>query len=202
VKISAVLALVLAFAFAAAACGGDESQRASATTTDSGWTNYVPLTGFGTKTLAGLSVSSRELDAGALADDALDRNALAALLRRSGFRGGAENEYSGRTETFNHVVSRVLVFEEPSGARAYLGWLQANASDIVGKVAWQKPLALGEDGTIVLQAGCGCHSDLPTYLAAWRRGDSVVTLLADGSGVNRARFEALARELDRARETT
>jgi hypothetical protein len=198
---SAVVALALVFVFAAAACGGEEDSRpASATTTDSGWTNYVPLTGSGTKTLAGLAVTSRELDATVLADDALDRDALGALLRRSGFQGGAETEYSGRTKTFNHVVSRVLVFEDASGARAYLAWLHANASDLVGKVGWRKPFALGEEGLIVLQAGCGCHSDLPTYLAGWRRGATVVTLLADGNGVNRTRFEALALELDRAHQ--
>ena len=32
---------------------------------------------------------------------------------------------------------------------------------------------------------CGCHSDLPTYLAAWREGSIVQTLLADGAGVDR-----------------
>lgn len=200
-KLHATCALALALAFAVAACGGEDEGRSASPTTDSGWTNYVPLTQFGTETLAGLAVSSRELDAAAVADDALDRDALAALLSRAEFRGGAEHEYSGRTKTFNHVVSRVLVFADASGARAYLGWVRANAADLVGKVAWRKPFELGENGTIVLQAGCGCHSDLPTYLAAWRRDASVVTLVADGNGVNRARFEALARELDRVQQT-
>lgn len=201
-KLYAVCALALALVLGAAACGGEDERRGgSPTTTESGWTNYVPLTRFETKALAGLAVSSRKLDATALADDALDRDALAALLRRAGFGGGAENEYSGRTKTFSHVVSRVLVFDDASGARAYVGWVHANASDLVGKVAWRKPFELGDGGTIARQAGCGCHSDLPTYLAAWRRGSSVLTLLADGNGVNRARFEALARELDRAHRT-
>jgi hypothetical protein len=46
-------------------------------------------------------------------------------------------------------------------------------------------------------AACGtCKKELPTFLAGWRRGATVLSLLASGSGANPERFGALARELD------
>ncbi len=192
-RLAALLGLVLAVA--ATGCGGDAAaeRTAAAEAGGSGWTMYIPLEPEAAKLLAGLNVAGRPLDAEALADDALDREALTSLLRESAFVGGAEREYSGRTKTFSHVISRVLEFEDRAGADAYLGWLDANAADIIGKVKAREPLALADGGTLFLEQGCGCHSDLPTFLAAWRRGQFVQTVLADGPGVDRKLFERLVR---------
>jgi hypothetical protein len=145
--------------------------------------------------VVGLTRSSRPLARDALASDALEPARLLEVLDEAGFRGGSEDEYSGRTDLYNHVVSRRLAFEGPGGAARYVDWLRTNAADLLGTAKPADPFDVGADGFLTRDAGCGCHSDLPTFLAAWRDGASVQTLLADGPGVDRARFVALARQL-------
>jgi hypothetical protein len=171
-------------------CGDSEGTPAAS---DTGWTNYVPLAH--PDSLSDLSHEDRELDLEALSEDALEPTALASLLEEARFEGGVEIEYTGRTRLYSHVVTRTLAFAAPPGASAYLEWLDQNASDILGPVESKQTLSVGSDGVLLLQQGCNCHSDLPTYLAAWRDGAVVRTLLADGAGVNARRVTALAREL-------
>jgi hypothetical protein len=55
----------------------------------------------------------------------------------------------------------------------------------------------GASGVAFTLAACGtCKKELPTFLAGWRRGATVLSLLASGSGANPERFGALARDLD------
>jgi hypothetical protein len=170
-------------------CGGSDSAPSAS---ESGWTSY-PLVAL--ESLSDLSREERELDRQALSEDALEPAALASVLEEAHFEGGHEIEYTGRTKLYSHVVTRALVFAAPSGASAYLGWLDRNASDLIGEVKSKQGLSVGSDGVLILEQGCGCHSDLPTYLAAWRDGSVVRTLLADGAGANARRVTALAREL-------
>lgn len=172
-------------------CGGGSEGAPSAS--DTGRTNSVPLTE--PDSLSDLSRSERELDVDALSEDALEPATLASVLEEADFEGGAELEYTGRTKLYSHVVMRMLLFAKPDGASAYLEWLDRNAADILGPVKTRQPLSLGSDGVLLLEQGCGCHSDLPTYLAAWRDGSVVRTLLADGAGANERRVRALASEL-------
>jgi hypothetical protein len=172
-------------------CGGGSDGAPSASET--GWTNDVPLAD--PDSLSDLSRNERELDANALSEDALEPAALAGVLEEAGFEGGGEIEYTGRTKLYSHVVTRTLLFAETDGATAYLQWLDRNAADILGPVESKQPLPVGSEGVLLLQQGCNCHSDLPTYLAAWRNGSLVRTLLADGAGANASRVTALAREL-------
>jgi hypothetical protein len=173
-------------------CGGGLKGAPSATTT--GWTYYVPL--IDSDSLSGLSRTDRELDRDALSEDALEPAALASVLEQARYEGGVEIEYTGRTKLYSHVVTRTLNFSAPSGASTYLQWLDRNASDLLGPVKSRKALPVGSEGVLLLEQGCNCHSDLPTYLAAWRHGSVVRTLLADGAGANARRVTALARELD------
>ncbi len=174
-------------------CGGGSEGAPSASATGS-WAP-VPLTEPEPPVLSKLSRSSRLLDLEALSADALEPEALATVLKEAGFQGGSELEYTGRTEVYSHVVLRILTFPKPAGAGAYLEWLDAHAADILGPVKSREPLAVGSDGILLLEQGCNCHSDLPTYLAAWRAGAVVRTLLADGAGANARRVRSLAREL-------
>jgi hypothetical protein len=171
---------------------GDNSEGAPAAS-DTGWTSYVPLAH--PDSLSGLSRSNRVLDVDALSEDALEPAALAGVLEEADFEGGREIEYTGHTKLYSHVVTRTLLFAKPDGASAYLEWLDENAADILGQVKSRQLLAVGSDGVLLLEQGCNCHSDLPTYLAAWRDGAVVRTLLADGAGANERRVTALAREL-------
>lgn len=172
-------------------CGSD-SEGAPATT-DTRWTNYVPLAD--PNSLSDLNRRDRKLGVDAVSEDALEPAALAGVLEEADFEGGREIEYTGHTKLFSHVVTRTLLFAQPDGASAYLKWLDKNAADVLGPVRSRQPLAIGSDGVLLREQGCNCHSDLPTYLAAWRDGAVVRTLLADGAGVNARRVTALAHEL-------
>lgn len=144
--------------------------------------------------LRGLDESSRTLTTDDLATDALEPESLATTLESAGFTRGEELEWTGRTETFNHVVLRTLSFDG-QGGEDYLAWLEENAGDVLGTVAVRTDLPLGEDGRLYRDENCGCRSDYPTFLAAWRDGSVVRTVLADGPDVDRERFLALARVL-------
>lgn len=175
----------------ASGCGSDSKDAPIAS--DTGSTNSVPLAD--PDSLSDLNRSERELGVDALSEDALEPPKLAGVLEKADFEGGREIEYTGHTKLYSHVVTRALIFAKPDGASAYLQWLDRHATDLLGPVKSQQPLAVGSDGVLLLQEGCNCHSDLPTYLLAWRDGSVVRTLLADGAGVNERRVTALAREL-------
>jgi hypothetical protein len=144
-----------------------------------------------------LASRARALDADALAADALRPAPLASLLEEAGFEGGSEREFSGKTTTFDHVVARALRFESAQGAEAYLDWLRGHGNDILGRAVPAELASPGESGVAFVLARCGtCKKEVPTFLAGWRRGTTVLSLLAAGPGANPERFDSLASELD------
>lgn len=172
---------------AAAACGAEEAASPAAPTT-------LPAAA-----LPELDSRARTLDAASLADDAFEPDALAALLSEGGYVTGREREFSGKTATFDHVVARTLVFESRDGAEAYLGWVRGHGDEVLGRAAPAKVVPPGEGGVAFTLERCGtCKKELPTFLAAWRREATVLTLLAAGDGADAASFSALAHELDEA----
>ena len=180
-------AVVLLLAFAAAACGAEEAAPPAAPAT-------LPAAA-----LPDLDRSARTLDAGALADDAFQPDALAALLAEGGYVTGREREFSGKAVVFAHVVARTLVFESREGADAYLGWVRGHGDEVLGRAAPAQVMPPGEGGVAFTLERCGtCKKELPTFLAAWRREATVMTLLAAGDGADPASFAALAHELDEA----
>jgi len=182
------LALALVLVLGTIACGSEDADAPSA----------APAT-LGAAALPELDSSLRTLDAAAVAFDALEPASLRELLTQSGYRTGSEREFSGKTDTFDHVVARTLVFESPDGALAYLGWLRGHGDDVLGRAVPAKITSPGDGGVAFALEQCGtCKKELPTFLAGWRRGESVLTLLAAGSGANPARFAALVRAHDEA----
>jgi hypothetical protein len=146
-----------------------------------------------------LDSRARTLDAASLADEAFEPDALAALLSEGGYVTGREREFSGKAVVFDHVVARTLVFESRQGADAYLGWVRGHGDEFLGRAAPAKLAPPGEDGVAFTLERCGtCKKELPTFLAAWRRDATVLTLLAAGDGADPASFSELARELDEA----
>ena len=144
-----------------------------------------------------LSSQTRELDREALAADALAPESLAKLLDEAGYVGGREREFFGHGKIFDHVVARGLRFETAEGGDRYIGWIRSHAADLIGDAEERRRLGLGSAGVILTLVPCGtCKKELPTHLAAWRRGDVVLSLLASGRGANPERFAALARKLD------
>ena len=180
-----VLVLVVVLG-TAAACGSAEDPPA-------------PPATLGAEALPQLDSRARTLDAGAVAFDALEPSALQQLLAESGYETGSEREFSGKTRTFDHVVARTLVFETADGALAYLDWLRGHGDDVLGRAVQAKITPPGEAGVAFALERCGtCKKELPTFLAGWQRGATVLTLLAAGSGANPARVTALLQKHDEA----
>jgi len=146
----------------------------------------------------GLQSRARSLPAATLVAEAVDHTGLARTLDRGRYTAGSEREFFGRGATFNHVTERVLRFGNAAGAARYLLWLRAHASELLGAPRSVTALAPGTDGFTFRPKGCGCHSDTPTYLIAWRRGNDALTVLASGPGSTAKTAGALARSLARA----
>jgi hypothetical protein len=139
----------------------------------------------------------RPLGAEALAADSYDPEALAELLDEAAFVAGTEREFSGKTRIFDHVIARTLVFRTAAGADTYLSWLRGHGEDFLGRVQAAEVSPPGESGVVFALVPCGiCKKETPTFLAGWRRGATVLTLLAGGSGANPQTFSALARQFD------
>lgn len=183
-RLSLLALLVLALA---TGCGAGE---------ESAPTTPMPPT-LPASALPDLEQRARALGLGALAADSLEPEPLRQLLEESGYVTGSEREFSGKTPTFDHVIARTLVFGDMKGADAYLGWLGAHGHDFLGRADRAELSLPGNSGVGFTLAACGtCKKELPTFLAGWRRGDTVFSLLASGSGANPERFGALARELN------
>jgi hypothetical protein len=149
-----------------------------------------------------LSSEARELDREALAADALQPGALAELLDEAGYVSGREREFFGHGASFDRVVARSLRFESTEGADRYIRWVRTHPRDLLGEAEERPRLELGSSGVLLTLVPCGtCKKELPTHLAAWRRRDVVLSLLASGRGANPERFAALARRLDARMET-
>jgi hypothetical protein len=184
VRLSLVALLVLALT---TGCGADE---------ESAPTTPAPPT-LPASALPDLEHRGRALGLEALAADSLEPAPLRQLLQDSGYVTGSEREFSGKTATFDHVIARTLVFEDMNGADDYLGWLGKHGHDFLGRADPAKLSLPGDSGVGFTLAACGtCKKELPTFLAGWRRGATVLSLLASGSGANPERFGVLARELD------
>jgi hypothetical protein len=182
VRLAALIALALTLAVA---CGG-------------GTDAAEPPPTLPAEAVPGLVSRTRTLDATALAADSFAPDDLERVLEQAGYVGGSEREFTGRTETFDRVVARALRFASPEGADTYLAWLAGHAEEIVGQVEAEPALALGESNLLFSLVPCGsCKKELPTLLAAWRRDETVLFLLAAGRGASRESVSTLGRELDR-----
>jgi hypothetical protein len=178
---------LLSILLAVAACGTDEQQASTAPQT-------LPAAA-----LPELDSRARSLDEQALAADALTPRALADLLTDAGYVTGTEREFSGKTRTFDRVVARTLVFESEEGAERYLDWLRSHGRDLLGRAVAAQLELPEQSGVALTLVRCGsCKKELPTFLGGWRRGTTVLSLLAAGSGANAERFSELARDHDDA----
>jgi len=144
-----------------------------------------------------LASRDRTLPVRELAQDALAPSDLVALLHEAGYRGGVEREFSGHTDTFDHVVARTLMFEDVAGADAYVDWMVGHTGDFAGPSRTLSPLGLGAQRSLLfeLEPCPTCKKQLPTWFAVWRRGSTVSYLLAAGRNVDRHTFGNLAKKV-------
>jgi hypothetical protein len=141
---------------------------------------------------------ARPLPSAALVAEAIDHRGLQRVLERGLYVAGSEREFTGRTAVFNHVTEQVLRFGAEAGASSYLRWLRAHTAETLGGPRSVTASGIGTEGFVYRPRGCGCHSETPTYLIAWRRGPFALTVLASGNGARAKNVEALARKLDGA----
>jgi len=148
--------------------------------------------------LPGSSARSDPLDLETLSEDALDPAALAELLDEASFEAGSQRSFSVRGGPVRQVVARVVRFGSPEGAADYLGWLRSHATDVLGEGARrEEPLELSTSSVVFFHepGGC-CPNTLFWWLAAWARGDHVLTLQVGGAEADRQPVDELATGLD------
>jgi hypothetical protein len=149
--------------------------------------------------LSNMTVEHRVLSVEGLARDAADPGAMSVVLDDTGFATGAERTYAGPGDDFSLAISRILAFDDPEGARAYLAWLETHASTLIGAIEPLPPLDLpGSPFLVMHRSGGCCPKAVPIYASAWRRGATVLYLQASGRGADPEAFEGLARDFDAA----
>ena len=146
----------------------------------------------------GMQSRTRPLPATVLVAEVVDHAGLRRTLDQGGYVGGREREFFGKTVVFNHVTEQVLRFGGAAGATSYLRWLRAHSAQSLGAPRSITAAGIGRSGFIYRPQGCGCHTETPTYLIAWRRGNLALTVLASGVGASQKTVNALARRLDGA----
>lgn len=146
--------------------------------------------------LSGLLREARRLDRATLAEEGVAPREPRVLIERTGFDHAWEEEYVGRNDTYAHVLSRRLVFDDARGAAAYLRWLQARVRAILGRIDRARSLPLGTSGMLYRERNrCRCEGDFLSFVAAWREATTVRLLIADGPGLDEPRFRSLAQTL-------
>lgn len=139
------------------------------------------------------------LDAGTVAQDAVDVDRLESLLRDAGFVAGTQRQFSRTGAGRRRIVARVLTFETANGADRYLAWLNAHVGDVIGTAAPNQELTVPSGGTVFEhEPNPCCHSETRIFLAAWKRGSSVVTLQVDGPAARASAVPELLTQLDAA----
>ena len=149
--------------------------------------------------LPGRPAASVALDAGTLAQDAVDVSSLETLLGHAGYVGGTQRQFSRTQGGRRRIVARVLRFETTAGAERYLTWLRDNVADVIGKARPNHALEAPAGGSVFEhEPNPCCHSETRIFLAAWNRGPTVVTLQVDGPAARASAVPELLSQLDAA----
>jgi hypothetical protein len=140
-----------------------------------------------------------DLDAGSVAMDAVDVAGLETLLREAGFVGGTQREFSRVRRGRRRILARVLSFETPGGATAYVAWLRDHADEVIGDAAPRSDLDAPGGGIVfVHQPDPCCHNETRYFLAMWNVGSTVVTTEIAGEGARASDVPGLLSQLDAA----
>ncbi|MGZ8578847.1 MAG: hypothetical protein ACXWWX_04870 [Actinomycetota bacterium] len=154
----------------------------------------LPASALPTMTVTGETAS---IDVEAVAAESTHPDDLQGLLEESGFTGGVQRSFGGGRGAFARVLSRGLAFTDEEGAAAYLDWFEeyGGVELINAEPIAPASLPAGVVAFRHLPDGC-CHNDVPVFLAAWRRGSSVLYVSGAGRRANAAAFVELVRVYD------
>ncbi len=149
--------------------------------------------------LPGNSADPTDLDAASIASDAVDVAALEGLLGRAGFVGGTERQFSRVHGGRRRILARVLTFETPEGAAAYVAWLRDHGDEVIGKAAPSADLPVPSRGVVLVhEPNPCCHNETRMFLAMWHEGSTVVTIQIAGEGARESDVPELLSQLDAA----
>ncbi len=133
--------------------------------------------------LPGAPADPVDLDAAAIAVDAVDVAGLRSLLDRAGFVGGTQRQFSRVRNGRRRILVRVLAFEDQDGAATYLSWLREHAEEVIGDASPSADLRAPSRGVVfVHEPNPCCHNETRLFLAMWKEGPSVVTIEIAGEG--------------------
>lgn len=154
-------------------------------------------TGLPADALPGMESEGAVLGTRALARDALDPGVLERLLQDAGYVSGRQRIFSGPGERFSLAITRVLVFDSAEGAARYHSWLREHPEDLLGGAEMLDAPDLPGSPFLMahLPGGC-CPKEVPIYLTAWRRDDTVLFVRASGRRADPRSVEELAGDLD------
>jgi hypothetical protein len=149
--------------------------------------------------LPGNTADPTDLDAASIASDAVDVAALEGLLDRAGFVGGTQRQFSRVHGGRRRILARVLTFETPEGASAYIAWLRDHGHEVIGKAAPSADLRTPSHGVVLVhEPNPCCHNETRMFLAMWHEGSTVVTIQIAGEGAREADVPELLSQLDAA----
>jgi hypothetical protein len=149
--------------------------------------------------LPGNSADPTDLDAASIASDAVDVAALEGLLDRAGFVGGTQRQFSRVRNGRRRILARVLMFQTPEGASAYVAWLRDHGDEVIGKAAPTADLRAPSHGVVLVhEPNPCCHNETRMFLAMWHEGSMVVTIQIAGEGAREADVPELLSQLDAA----
>ena len=192
---SALVAAFSATTLIVAACGSEPPGAEPVGATGAlGVLEPIPATA-----LPGAPADPVNLDAAAIAVDAVDMAGLESLLQGAGFVGGTQRQFSRARAGRRRIMARVLTFETSEGAARYLEWLRGHADEVIGDAARSTELQAPRDGTVfVHEPDPCCHNETRLFLAMWNEGSTVVTIEIGGEGARQSDVPQLLSQLDAA----
>jgi hypothetical protein len=190
-----IVALLLAAVLLGTACSTEQPKSGPPATS----TAPVVLEPIPATALPGHPADPIDLDAGSVAMDAVDVGGLEALLGEAGFVGGTQRQFSRVRGGRRLILARVLSFESPGGAAAYVAWLRDHADEVIGDSAPNADLDVPRGGIVfVHQPDPCCHNETRYFLAMWNVGSMVVTTQIAGEGARASDVPELLSQLDAA----
>jgi len=122
---------------------------------------------------------------------------LRAMHGEAGFASAAQRSFGGGTGAFARVLARGLSFATETGAAAFVRWIGDHAPEEIVTAERIFPAGVPEGAAVFRHEpdGC-CHNDVPAFVAAWRRGSSVLFLHAGGPRATTEAFVQLITSYD------
>ncbi len=138
-----------------------------------------------------LSSSIKPVSPSSLARETEDPS-LARRLRHWGFEVAADRYFQGESRRLQVVDSRTLRFHHTAGAAAFVSYMRAHLSPILGAFPTISAYRLRDrDGILAVGQECQCHLANPTFLALVARRGTVSWLEINGPAATRDRVAAL-----------